>query len=199
MLASITPLGERGRGRKWGTTVGFYVAGSVLGGATRGLVLGTLGALVPTGLRPGPVAVAGLLATLLALAAIVEAGWVRIRVPSPARQVNEDWLDRYRGWVIGFGFGYQLGLAAVVYITTASLWVVFIAEFLTFSPVGGMALGALFGLVRTVPIFATRRVHSPQELRRTHAAMHRLAPVAERTVSAVCVTAALGLVVTVIV
>jgi hypothetical protein len=198
MLASITPLGERGRGRNWNATVAFYVLGTVLGGATRGAALGTLGALIPSSLQPSPAAVALVLAALLMLAAAIEAGWLPVRIPSVARQVNEDWLDRYRGWVIGFGFGYQLGFAAVVYITTASLWVVFIAEFLTFSPVGGMALGALFGLIRSVPIFATRRVRSPQELRRAHTTMHRLAPVAQRTLSAVCGVAAAFLIVTVV-
>ncbi len=199
MLASITPLGERGRGRNWNTTVAFYVVGSVLGGATRGLALGSLGALVPADLRPSPAAVALILAVLLVIAAAIETGWLRIPIPSLARQVNEDWLDQYRGWVIGFGFGYQLGLAAVVYITTASLWVVFIAEFLTFSPIGGLALGALFGFVRSIPIFATRRVRSTQELRRAHTTMHRLGPVAERTLSTACGVAAVVLVVTVIV
>ncbi len=199
MLASITPLGERGRGRNWNTTVAFYVVGSVLGGATRGLALGSLGALVPADLRPSPAGVALILAVLLVIAAAIETGWLRIPIPSLARQVNEDWLDQYRGWVIGFGFGYQLGLAAVVYITTASLWVVFIAEFMTFSPIGGLALGALFGFVRSIPIFATRRVRSTQELRRAHTTMHRLGPVAERTLSTACGVAAVVLVVTVIV
>lgn len=198
MLASITPLGERGRGRNWNTTIAFYVVGSVLGGATRGTVLGSLGALVPSDIRPSPTTVALVLATLLVLAAAIEAGWLPMRIPSLARQVNEDWLDHYRGWVIGFGFGYQLGLAVVVYITTASLWVVFIAEFLTFSPIGGLALGALFGLIRSIPIFATRRVRSPQELRRAHSTMHQLAPVAERTLTTVCGLAAAVLLVTVI-
>ncbi len=199
MLASITPLGERGRGRNWTTTIAFYVLGSVLGGATRGAILGTFGAAIPASLRPSPAAVAILLAALLALAAGIEAGWLRIRIPSLARQVNEDWLDQYRGWVIGFGFGYQLGLAVVVYVTTASLWVVFLAELLTFSPVGGLALGALFGLIRSLPILATRRVRSPQELRRAHTTMHRLAPVVERSLTAVCGAAAAVLIVTVVV
>jgi len=199
MLASITPLGERGRGRNWNTTVAFYVVGSVLGGATRGTLLGTLGSLVPVSVRPSPTGVALVLAALLALAAAIEAGWIRVRIPSVTRQVNEDWLDHYRGWVIGFGFGYQLGLAVVVYITTASLWVVFIAELLTFSPVGGLVLGALFGMIRSIPILATRRVHSPRELRRAHSTMHRLGPIAERTLTAVCGAAAAVLIVTVVV
>ena len=30
-------------------------------------------------------------------------------LPSVQRQVNEDWLVEFRGWVYGFGFGAQLG------------------------------------------------------------------------------------------
>ena len=44
MLASITPLGERGRGRHWGATVAAYLAGSVVGGGALGGLLGLAGA-----------------------------------------------------------------------------------------------------------------------------------------------------------
>ena len=199
MLASITPLGERGRNRRWGHTVAFYVVGAVLGGATRGGILGALGSLLPAAARPSPSMIALILATLLVVAALVEARWMPIPVPGIARQVNEDWLDRYRGWVIGLGFGYQLGLAVVVYITTASLWVVFVAEFLTFSPVGGMALGALFGAIRTVPLLATYRVRTPQQLRSAHSLLDRSARPMERIVVATCGLAAVVLVVGVVV
>ena len=34
------------------------------------------------------------------------------RLPSHTRQVNEAWLDEYRGWVYGGGFGWQIGRAS---------------------------------------------------------------------------------------
>src|SRR5947208_3473637 len=43
MLTSITPLGERGRGFRWGITLSFMLLGSTLGGAAAGLLLGLLG------------------------------------------------------------------------------------------------------------------------------------------------------------
>ena len=43
MLGSITPLGERGRGSRWGVTVAAYLVGSAAGGAALGASLGTLG------------------------------------------------------------------------------------------------------------------------------------------------------------
>ena len=198
MLASITPLGERGRNRRWGHTATFYVIGAVLGGATRGLILGGIGSLVPESVRPSGGQIALLLAALFVLAAVIEARWVAIPIPGLARQVNEDWLDRYRGWVIGLGFGYQLGLAVVVYITTASLWVVFIAELLTFSPLGGLALGAWFGLLRTLPLLATFRVRTPHQLRAAHARLDRSARPMERIVAATCGFAAVVMVLGVI-
>jgi hypothetical protein len=184
MLASITPLGERGRNRRWGHTVSFYVIGAVLGGATRGVILGGLGSLIPESARPSTATIAVLLGIVLLVAAGIEARLLPIPIPGLERQVNEDWLDHYRGWVIGFGFGYQLGLALAVYITSASLWVVFLAEFLTFSPVGGLAIGATFGVIRTLPLLATFRVTTPQQLRSAHARLERASRPMERVVVA---------------
>ena len=46
MMGSITPLGERGRGRRWGPTVGAYLVGSALGGAAAGAAAGFVGGLL---------------------------------------------------------------------------------------------------------------------------------------------------------
>ena len=43
MLGSITPLGERGRGSRWGITVSAYIIGSAAGGAALGSMLGWAG------------------------------------------------------------------------------------------------------------------------------------------------------------
>jgi len=43
MLGSITPLGERGRGSRWGVTVSAYLMGSAVGGAALGAMLGWIG------------------------------------------------------------------------------------------------------------------------------------------------------------
>ena len=52
MLTSITPLGERGRNRRWLSTVSWYVLGSTLGGALMGALAGlpalALGQLSPS-------------------------------------------------------------------------------------------------------------------------------------------------------
>ncbi len=106
MLASITPLGERSRGFSWNLTASAFALGAMGAGAGSGALLGALGSLLPTGAGWRSVAVVAVLASAL----LVDATPLRTRVPSSRRQVNEDWLGRYRGWVYGVAFGAQLGL-----------------------------------------------------------------------------------------
>src|SRR5438477_12509328 len=97
MLASITPLGERARRSNWATTTTFYLLGSTAAGAGGGVVAGSIGSLLLAGLSI-EVRLA-IVAAALGLGLIVELA--RGGVPGPQRQVNEQWLDHYRGWVYG--------------------------------------------------------------------------------------------------
>src|SRR5215212_3477402 len=117
MLASITPLGERARGSRWGLTVTFFVVASLAAGAALGALLGGLGSVV----WPAPSGGSGdaRLAVLAVALAVGLALDLRGRLPSPRRQVNEDWLREYRGWVYGAGFGGQLGAAVTTIVTTS--------------------------------------------------------------------------------
>lgn len=165
MLASITPLGERGRQMRWGRTTVAYVAGSVLGGAGVGGLLGGFGALLPA--RPGATTAAVLVAAVCLLAAGFDL--TGRRLPTLHRQVDEDWLTRYRGWVYGVGFGFQLGLGVVTIVTTATVYATLALAALTQSLGGGLAVGAAFGLVRALPILVAARVTTPDRL----AVLHR--------------------------
>ena len=51
MLASITPLGERGRDSRWGVTVTAFVLGATAAGAALGAVMGLAGSLLGGGTR----------------------------------------------------------------------------------------------------------------------------------------------------
>lgn len=184
MLTSITPLGERGRQRRWGTTAGFYVFGSILGGISIGTLLGTAGSLVPSVVRPGPAIAMVLVMGLLAVAAFHEIGAVRFRLPSIHRQVNEDWLNAYRGWVVGFGFGFQLGFAVVTFVLSLTIYTTLALAFLTFSPVLGAVVGATFGLARALPLLSVHNVTTAQRLGRMHSAMAAAAATMHRTVAA---------------
>ena len=202
MLGSITPLGERGRGRRWGGTVAAYALGSVSGGATAGAAAGAVGAALGAVVALGPslpwIAGAAVLAgaAIDAAAAALEPSG---RLPGPGRQVNEEWLGRYRGWVTGVGFGFQLGLGVATIVTTAAVYSLLVVAAMSGSPVIGAVIGATFGLARALPILAVGRVRSPDgvllvdaRLRRWQPASARLAPVAQVAAAAVLISAAVG-------
>lgn len=164
MLSSINPLGERGRGQRYWLTVLFYVLGSTLGGLLLGLVGGVLGMMVSPGGWRMPVlalvASAGALADLLGR-----------EPPSWRRQVDENWLSRYRGWVYGLGFGFQLGFGLVTIVTSASFYSLIVMTILAGSLPTALSAGLIFGLVRSVVILLGRGSVDPVSLR---AAMRRL-------------------------
>jgi MFS family permease len=171
MLASITPLGEQGRNRRWGVTAAWYGVGSLLGGAVVGWLVGGFGSLVPSNTRPSGSVLAAMLVAVLGIAAAIELHWFPVALPSLPRQVDETWLDTYRGWVIGLGFGFQLGLGVVTIITSPAIHAMLAVAFLTGSPSAGLAIGMAFGAARAVPLLATARVTSPQRLARLHGLM----------------------------
>ena len=165
MLASITPLGERGRQSTWAVTVTAFALGASAAGAGAGAALGAVGnAFVPAGGREA--AVVGLLAAALALDLLAPA------VPGPRRQVNERWLDEYRGWVYGFGYGAQLGLGVTTIVSSAALYAALGAAFLA-GPAGGAVIVGCFGAVRGLTPLAASHVRSPGQLMAVHRGLDR--------------------------
>ena len=155
MLSSITPLGERGRQRRWGATVTAYTVASVAAGSALGALLGLLPA-------PRPAAALAVLAAVCLAAALLDLRPALL--PTVRRQVNEDWLGTYRGWVCGAGFGLQLGLGVVTIVTTGAVYAALAAAALTGSPTRGALIGATFGLVRAAPALALRNVTTTDRL-----------------------------------
>jgi hypothetical protein len=166
MLASITPLGERGRRRRWGTTVTAHIVAAALGGAATGAVAGAAGWVLLR--HASPDTRLGLLAALIGAGLLADlTGWI----PGPRRQVDESWLDRYRGWVYGAGFGLQLGAGVVTIVTASATYVVLGAALASASPAAGAAIGAIAGLLRGATVLAAARVRSPGQLVGFHARM----------------------------
>ncbi|HWX46042.1 MAG TPA: hypothetical protein VNY52_12065 [Solirubrobacteraceae bacterium] len=161
MLTSITPLGERSRGFSWRVTASAFAVGSIAAGAAAGAALAALGALLPGG---GGWRAIALLAAL-ALALLYDTTPLRARLPSTRRQVNEDWLGRYRGWVYGVAFGAQLGLGVATIVTAAAIYAAAGAAFLCGDPAVGAAIGASFGAVRALALLPARGVRDGQGLR----------------------------------
>jgi hypothetical protein len=167
MLSSLTPLGDRGRGQRFGWTAAGYVAGAVLGGALLGSVLGLaalgvgmLGLPLPSRIAAGVV--------VAVLGAAADVGLLGVALPVVRRQVNERWLDRYRGWVYGAGFGVQIGVGFATYVMTAALVVVALLAALSASP--GLAFGAglTFGTARGLTVLANVGVTNGAALLSAH-------------------------------
>ena len=180
MLSSIHPLGERAKHNSFRVTATAFAVGSVLGGAATGALAGVLGVALAalTGL-PGTATAAAIVAAVAVGAAVAE--WTGVALPSLHRQVDERWLDTYRNWVYGLGYGLQLGAGVTTYITTAAVYVVLAAAVLVGSLPAAILIGALFGLVRGLSLLPARRVHSNerlvvlfQSLERSAAAVQRI-------------------------
>lgn len=153
MLTSINPLGQRARGHRWGPAVALYTAASVLGGLSTGALVGALGTVYDV-----PVWVAAIGCVLAALA-----DGLKPRTYGH-RQVDEDWLTRYRSWVYVTGFGWQLGAGVLTIVTSASTWA-WLLVLLVLGLPGALAAGAAFGLVRALPVLAGRSAPTPEALR----------------------------------
>lgn len=160
MMSSITPVGEVARQQRWSVTAVAYLVGSVVGGTAIGALLGA----VSVGVRAVVPLPAALLLLAVAAAAGVLADAGRLPLPSWHRQVDEGWLTTYRGWVYGAGFGLQLGAAVLTIVTSAATYVVLAAAALSGSVAAGAAIGATFGFVRALPLFAFARVRTPGQL-----------------------------------
>lgn len=175
MLTSISPLGERARGHDARLSVAYYTTASVAGGLSTAAVLGTLGTLLPDGRMTDWAAAACALAALMDLLR---------RVPTGRRQVDEDWLSRYRRWVYTTGFGWQLGTGVTTVVTSAATYAWLVLLLLQRSLPAALAVGAAFGLVRAVPL-ALLRADTPTALRSAAAAVEARAGAARRVTVAV--------------
>jgi hypothetical protein len=181
MLSTITPFGERAKGHSYRATAGWFVVGATLGGAT----LGTLMALLALAVQavPAPAATTGVVALAAALlAAASDSGIAGVRLPVHRRQVNERWLDRYRPWVYGAGFGWQIGTGLATYITSAAVYLTVVLGALTGRPALALALGTGFGFLRGMAVLLTRDLADPSELRAFHRRFLEVGPLAGRLV-----------------
>jgi hypothetical protein len=153
MLTSITPLGERSRGFSWRLTASAFGAGAVAAGALAGAAGGALGSLLPHGSwRP----IAALVVLLVALG--FDATPLGRHLPGTRRQVNEDWMARYRGWVYGVAFGVQLGTGLATIVTSAALYAAALGAVLCGTAMSGLAVGAAVGITRALSLVPARRV-----------------------------------------
>ena len=179
MLTSISPLGERARASRWWLTTTAYVLSSTLGGTAAGVVAALLGSLVPEAVRSSPATLV-LVAVVLLVGLAFDLGAGGARLPSWRRQVDEAWLGRYRGWVVGTGFGAQLGVGVVTIVTSSTTYAVLLLCALSGSVTVGAVVGGLFGLVRALPLVLMARVDTRERLWAVLRRVEHAAPIADR-------------------
>ena len=166
MLASITPLGERGRRSNWRVTVSAFLLAATAAGAAAGALLGALGAVaLPAHPR--------LAVLLVAIAVALVLDGLPRSVPGPRRQVDERWLDEYRGWVYGAGYGAQLGLGVTTVVSSAATYVALLAAFLTASAPAGAGILGCYGALRGLTPLAAAGVRSERQLLAFHRGLAR--------------------------
>jgi hypothetical protein len=165
LQAQLHPMGESGRGNRWGVTIGFFALGSAMAGGFLGALAAALGSLALGGES------ASLWYTGLIAVAAGALDLSRLRPPTPRRQVNENWINRYRGWVYGAAFGIQLGLGFTVFVMSWGYYAMLIAAFLSASPLAGALVGVVFGLSRGLLLYLSKGVNTPAKLARFHRTM----------------------------
>jgi hypothetical protein len=186
MLSTITPFGERSRGHRYAATASWFVAGSVLGGLTLGgLAAGLAAAGAAIGVSADSAWLVGTLALAAAVTAAIDADVFGRVIPIWRRQVNDQWLARYRSWVYGVGFGWQIGVGVATYIMTAAVFLVVLMAAMLLNPVEAVALGAWFGLARGLAVLLTARADTPAQLRALHQRFDALGPAVRVAVIAV--------------
>jgi hypothetical protein len=181
MLSTITPIGERGRNHRYYSTAAWFVLGAGLGGAT----LGAGAALLALGVGALDLSGSVALGAVAVLAAVTIASDLKLggfRLPSHTRQVNETWLDQYRSWVYGGGFGWQIGVGLATYVTTSAVYLMIAMAALTGSPAVACAIVTGFGLVRGLAVGLGRHLTTPERLFALHRRLDALLPVAQRGV-----------------
>lgn len=196
MLSSITPLSEAGRGHRYWATVSWFVAGSLLGGLTLGGVA-ALGAMAVGSLGLSATASGALvvLAGVVTLASDLKVGGFHL--PANPRQVERIWLDRYRSWVYGLGFGWQLGVGVATYVMSASVYLMVVVAAATGEPLLALSIVTMFGLLRGLAILPAAGVRSPADLGELHRRIERSRP-ASRVVAIIGQIAVLTVATTVI-
>lgn len=143
------------------------------GGGALGALLGAVGSYAFDRVGLSARVAVGVLAVVVAAGVALDLGALGARLPTVHRQVNEDWLHRYRGWVYGLGFGFQLGVGFSTVVGISAVYGAFAAAFLSGSAPAGLLIGATFGLIRAGTLLSVVTVRQADELVAVDAALRR--------------------------
>jgi hypothetical protein len=98
--------------------------------------------------------------------------------------VERTWLDRYRSWIYGVGFGWQLGVGVATYVMSASVYLMVVAAAATGEPLLAMMIVTLFGFLRGLAVLPAAGVETPADLGKLHRLIERFRPLS-RTIAVV--------------
>jgi HAMP domain-containing protein len=88
--------------------------------------------------------------------------------PFVTRQVNEEWLSKYRPWVYGGGFGWQIGVGVATYVMTSAVPLMIAVGALGANAWEAIAIGTGFGLARGLAVLIGTRLRTPAALLAFH-------------------------------
>jgi len=168
MLSSIHPFGERSRNNSFGRTATAHIVGSAVGGLALGVLGGLAGLAATTLVAPSDAARTVIVAVSAAIALALEVSNRERLLPTRSRQVNENWIQTYRGWVYGGGWGAELGFGVSTIITTSLVHLLVVTMVFVGSLTMSATLGLVFGTVRGLTVLAARSIDSPDRLRSFH-------------------------------
>jgi len=175
MLSTVTPVAERARGHRYGATATWFVIGATVGGATLALGVALLAGLVDA----FDVSESARLTIAAVTAALATASDLRVfgfHLPLHTRQVNDEWLARFRPWVYGAGFGWQIGVGFATYIMTGGLYLMVVLAALTGDPVVAFAVVTGFGFVRGLAVLLSARLDTPAKVFAFHRRFDAMGP-----------------------
>jgi hypothetical protein len=181
MLSTITPLAEQGRGHRYRSTAAWFVIGAIVGGATLGLGAALLAWLVSF-MHLTTAAALGCAAVLALVTAASDLRVFGFHLPIHPRQVNELWLGRFRSWVYGSGFGWQIGVGFATYIMTGAVYLTVALAALSGEPLVAFGICVLFGFLRGLAILLGAVITSPERLIAFHRRFDALAEPVRRAV-----------------
>jgi hypothetical protein len=173
MLGSISSLGERARSRRWLVTVASLAGGGILAGVSFGLLFGSVGQLASAAPSAKPL----ILGALFAVAFMMDAFWLP-RSIGVKRQVNDQWLFAYPGWVAGAGFGLQLGFGLATIANSAAIYALVGTIVLVGDVSVAVLIGAVYGLARALVVLPAGRIRTSTDLAKADAWLRKTDPIA---------------------
>lgn len=169
MVLTITPMVHGGQRSKWSLSL----LAHALGGGIGGTVTAALAIVVAWTLVRMPVSASVWALAILILSFAIDARILRIRVPSPKRQVPERWRQIFKPHLTAFFYGVGLGTGVTTRVYFAITYAVFLVAALVLAVPGALGVGAAYGFARGISPWIAFNGMSLEKLENAIATRHR--------------------------